>query len=238
MDEADWLAARFEEQRPHLRAVAYRMLGSRSEADDAVQNSWLRLSRRPGRGREPAGWLTTVVGRECLKMMRARRSRREEPLADITAEPPAGRLRTSATPRPKPCWLTRSDWPCWCCLTPSPRPSAWPSSCTTSSPYSVQRDRRHPRTFPGRGPPARQPGPQAGPGRNAASERRSWPPAADRRRLPRRAPERRLRGARRRARPGRAAPGRQCRPARRDGRDAGSPRRWGATRSASRGAPS
>jgi RNA polymerase sigma-70 factor (ECF subfamily) len=91
MDETDWLAARFEEQRAHLRAVAYRMLGSLAEADDAVQNSWLRLSRAGPAGVENlAGWLTTVVARECLKMMRARRSRREEPLADITARSPAG----------------------------------------------------------------------------------------------------------------------------------------------------
>ncbi len=91
MDETDWLAARFEEQRAHLRAVAYRMLGSLAEADDAVQNSWLRLSRADPAGVENlAGWLTTVVARECLKMMRARRGRREEPLADFTAGPPAG----------------------------------------------------------------------------------------------------------------------------------------------------
>jgi RNA polymerase sigma factor (sigma-70 family) len=88
MDEADWLAVRFEEQRPHLRAVAYRMLGSLAEADDAVQNSWLRLSRADTEDvRNLAGWLTTVVSRECLKMLRARRGRREEPLADATVEP-------------------------------------------------------------------------------------------------------------------------------------------------------
>jgi RNA polymerase sigma factor (sigma-70 family) len=91
MDEADWLAVRFEEQRAHLRAVAHRMLGSLAEADDAVQNSWLRLSRADTAEVENlAGWLTTVVARECLKMLRARRSRREEPLADATAERPAG----------------------------------------------------------------------------------------------------------------------------------------------------
>jgi DNA-directed RNA polymerase specialized sigma24 family protein len=81
MTEADWLAVRFEEQRPHLRAVAYRMLGSLAEADDAVQNSWLRLSRADTADvGNLAGWLTTVVARECLKMLRTRRSRREEPL--------------------------------------------------------------------------------------------------------------------------------------------------------------
>jgi RNA polymerase sigma factor (sigma-70 family) len=89
MDEADWLAARFEEQRAHLRAVAYRMLGSQAEADDAVQNSWLRLSGADTSAVENlAGWLTTVVARECLKMLRSRRSRREEPLADFVTEPP------------------------------------------------------------------------------------------------------------------------------------------------------
>jgi RNA polymerase sigma-70 factor, ECF subfamily len=88
MDEADWLALRFEEQRAHLRAVAYRMLGSLAEADDAVQNSWLRLSRAGTAAVENlAGWLTTVVARECLKMLRARRSRREDPLADAAVEP-------------------------------------------------------------------------------------------------------------------------------------------------------
>src|SRR5215470_12295927 len=88
MDEADWLAARFEEQRARLRAVAYRMLGSLTEADDAVQNSWLRLSGAATAEVENlAGWLTTVVARECLKMLRARRSRREEPLGVHVPDP-------------------------------------------------------------------------------------------------------------------------------------------------------
>jgi RNA polymerase sigma factor (sigma-70 family) len=81
MDEQPWLAERFEEQRPRLRAVAYRMLGSLSEADDAVQEAWLRLSRADAAGIENlGGWLTTVVARVCLNMLRSRRSRREEPL--------------------------------------------------------------------------------------------------------------------------------------------------------------
>ena len=81
MDDADWLAARFEESRSHLRLVAYRMLGSMHEADDAVQNSWLRLSSANASELENlTGWLTTVVARECLKMLRARR--REEPVGD------------------------------------------------------------------------------------------------------------------------------------------------------------
>ncbi|MGH3399345.1 MAG: sigma factor, partial [Streptosporangiaceae bacterium] len=83
MNEADWLAARFEEQRPRLRAVAYRMLGSMAEADDAVQNSWLRLNGADTSEVENlGGWLTTTVARECLKLLRTRRSRREDPLTD------------------------------------------------------------------------------------------------------------------------------------------------------------
>lgn len=81
MNEPDWLAERFEENRTHLRSVAYRMLGSRSEAEDAVQEAWLRLSRTDANNVENlGGWLTTVVSRVCLDMLRTRRSRREEPV--------------------------------------------------------------------------------------------------------------------------------------------------------------
>jgi RNA polymerase sigma-70 factor (ECF subfamily) len=85
MGEQDWLAERFEENRAHLRAVALRMLGSTSEADDAVQESWIRLSRADASGVENlGGWLTTVVARVCLDMLRSRTSRREEPSGDQT----------------------------------------------------------------------------------------------------------------------------------------------------------
>src|SRR5436305_6067640 len=88
MTERDWLAQRFEEQRPRLRAVAYRMLGSLSEADDAVQEAWLRLSRSDADEIENLGaWLTTVVGRVSLNMLRARRTHREEPLGVRVPEP-------------------------------------------------------------------------------------------------------------------------------------------------------
>jgi RNA polymerase sigma-70 factor (ECF subfamily) len=88
MDEHQWLAEQFEAHRPHLRAVAYRMLGSLSEADDAVQESWLHLTRAGTGGIENlGGWLTTVVGRVCLDMLRARNSRREEPLDAHGVEP-------------------------------------------------------------------------------------------------------------------------------------------------------
>src|SRR5919206_568787 len=83
MEERDWLVRRFEENRTHLRAVAYRMLGSPSEADDALQEAWLRLSRSDTSEVENlGGWLTTVVGRVCLDMLRSRRARREEPLGE------------------------------------------------------------------------------------------------------------------------------------------------------------
>jgi RNA polymerase sigma factor (sigma-70 family) len=88
MDERDGLAERFEANRAHLRAVAYRMLGSQSEADDAVQESWLRLSRAGASGVENlGGWLTTVVARVCLDMLRSRTARREEPLDAHASEP-------------------------------------------------------------------------------------------------------------------------------------------------------
>jgi RNA polymerase sigma factor (sigma-70 family) len=81
MDERDWLAERFEEHRTHLRGVAYRMLGSISEADDAVQEAWLRLSRADSKEIENlGGWLTTVVARVSLNMLRSRKVRREEPI--------------------------------------------------------------------------------------------------------------------------------------------------------------
>src|SRR5919106_895357 len=90
MDERDYLAERFEENRTHLRAVAYRMLGSLSEVDDAVQEAWLRLSRADTTGVDNlGGWLTTVVARVCLDMLRSRKSRREEPFPEHAPEPVA-----------------------------------------------------------------------------------------------------------------------------------------------------
>jgi len=88
--ERDLLAEPFEKNRPHLRAVAYRMLGSLSEADDAVQEAWLRLSRTDVSEVENlSGWLTTVVARVCLDMLRSRKSRREEPIDANVPEPVA-----------------------------------------------------------------------------------------------------------------------------------------------------
>jgi len=89
--EDDGLAGRFEQHRAHLRAVAYRMLGSAAEADDAVQEAWLRLSRSEAAAiLNLRGWLTTVVARVCLDLLRARGSRREEPLVEEAPEPDGG----------------------------------------------------------------------------------------------------------------------------------------------------
>lgn len=88
MDEAEWLAERFEEHRSRLRAVAYRMLGSLAEADDAVQEAWLRLSRsRSDEIENLGGWLTTVVARLCLNELRSRSSRREDALGPHLPDP-------------------------------------------------------------------------------------------------------------------------------------------------------
>ncbi|MGH9246387.1 MAG: sigma-70 family RNA polymerase sigma factor [Acidimicrobiales bacterium] len=91
MDQADWLTEQFEASRPRLRAVAYRMLGSHAEADDAVQETWLRLHRADSKGIENfGGWLTTVVGRVCLDRLRWRRARRDEPVGALPLESAVG----------------------------------------------------------------------------------------------------------------------------------------------------
>jgi RNA polymerase sigma factor (sigma-70 family) len=84
MDEREWLTERFRQHRSHLRAVAYRMLGSVSEADDALQEAWLRIrDQDPESVENMQAWLTTVVGRVCLNMLRSRRTRREEPSVHV-----------------------------------------------------------------------------------------------------------------------------------------------------------
>src|SRR5689334_11822103 len=88
MNERDWLAERFQEHRPRLRAVAYRMLGSTGEADDAVQEAWIRLSRSDADAIENLeAWLVTTVGRVALNMLRSRRTRREESLEARLPDP-------------------------------------------------------------------------------------------------------------------------------------------------------
>ena len=103
MTESQFLADRFEENRDHLRAVAYRMLGSLPEADDAVQEAWLRLSRTgAGNIENLGGWLTTVVARVCLDMLRARTARREDDLPNALSDQlPAQPARRRAAPNPE-----------------------------------------------------------------------------------------------------------------------------------------
>ena len=99
MSDRDWLAQRFEEHRSHLRAVAYRMLGSTTEADDAVQDAWLRFSRADTDGVDNLrGWLTTVVARLCLDMLRSRTARREEPAGVHLPDPIVTRAGTTSSP--------------------------------------------------------------------------------------------------------------------------------------------
>ncbi len=99
MDERELLARRFETQRIHLQAVAYRMLGSTAEAEDAVQEAWLRMSRAGAEGVDNlGGWMTTIVGRVCLDMLRARRARREESLDVQQPGPAAAGRRHDRTP--------------------------------------------------------------------------------------------------------------------------------------------
>ena len=99
MNDNEWLADRFEEHRAHLRAVAYRMLGSLTEADDAVQDAWLRLSRSGAGGVENlGGWLTTVVARVCLNILRSRTGRREESFGVHVPDPV---ISPDETPQPE-----------------------------------------------------------------------------------------------------------------------------------------
>ena len=115
MAEPDWLAESFEQNRTRLRAVAYRMLGSLAEADDAVQEAWLRLSRSDASGVDNlSAWLTTVVARVCLNVLRARNTRREEPVGVHVPDPVISRA-DGRTPRTRRCWPTRSGWRCWWC---------------------------------------------------------------------------------------------------------------------------
>ena len=108
MQERDWLAERFQAHRTHLRAVAYRMLGALAEADHAVQEAWLRVSRAGAGGVEkPGGWLTTIVARICLDMLRTRRVRREGPWTSACPTR-SSRPRTPASPSTRP-WSPRAS---------------------------------------------------------------------------------------------------------------------------------
>ena len=113
MTEDGDLAAAFEASRGRLRAIAYRMLGSLSDADNAVQETWLRLSRSDADDlANLGGWLTTVISRICLDMLRSRSARREEPLGEHLPDPVVSSL-DRADPEQEAELATRSAWRCW-----------------------------------------------------------------------------------------------------------------------------
>ena len=127
------LAGAFEQQRGRLVAVAYRMLGSRADAEDAVQEAWLRLARQDAAAIDNlAGWLTTVVGRVCIDVLRSRKARPEasydDRLPELVVTEDGGER-----PRMTRCSPNRSGWHCWWCSIPSAPPSGWRSCCTTCS---------------------------------------------------------------------------------------------------------
>ncbi len=194
-EETDQLAQRFEENRPHLRAVAYRMLGSAAEAEDAVQESWLRVSRA---GTDDVtnlgGWLTTIVAHVCLDMLRSRKSRREEPLGVEVPEPAAGPAGGFDPEREAlladavgPALLVVLEM-----LAPAER-----LAFVLHDMFAVPFDEIAPivgRT-PGGGAPAREPGAAARAGDVRGPRGRARPEAGGRRRVPRRVARRRLRRA-------------------------------------------
>ena len=157
MDERDWLAERFEEHRTRLRAVAYRMLGSLSEADDAVQEAWLRLSRSDaGQIENLGGWLTTVVGRVSLNMLRSRKARREQPLPGPLPDPVIDRADGVGPEHEALLADSVGLGAARRCSRRCRRRSGWRSCCATSSLCPLTRSRRR-RSLSGGGAPARQP---------------------------------------------------------------------------------
>ena len=165
MTDNDWLAERFESDRAQLRAVASRMLGPGPEADDVVQDAWLRLSRSGAEGVDNlTGWLTTVVARLCLDVLRSRRARPDEPFGDEWHEAtarrrPRSRARTRAAPgRFAGAGIAR------CPRQPFSRREAGLRAARRVR-RPVRRDRRHDRALSDGGTPAGQPGPPPGAGR-------------------------------------------------------------------------
>jgi RNA polymerase sigma factor (sigma-70 family) len=133
VDDQGRLADQFEEHRTHLRAIAYRMLGSLSEADDAVQEAWLRLSRAEVSGVENLqGWLTPVVARLSVDMLRTRQARRAEPFETRMPEPIVSR-ESDVDPEHEALLAARSASRCWWCLKRLPPPNGLRLCCTTCS---------------------------------------------------------------------------------------------------------
>src|SRR5438034_10667816 len=183
MDDQEWLAERFEEHRTHLRAVAYRMLGSLSEADDAVQDAWLRLSRADTSEVESLGaWLTTVVARVAMNMLRSRNTRREQPL-DVHVPDPIVDPADGTDPEHEALLADSVGLALLVVLetlTP-PERLAFVLHDMFAVPFDEIGPDRGPLT--GRGQAARQPGTPAGTGSGPHSRRRPDPPARGCRRL-------------------------------------------------------
>ena len=178
MNEHDWLAQEFEEHRPHLRTVAYRMLGSVTESDDALQEAWLRLSRADRAHVDNlGGWLTTVVGRVCLDMLRSRRARREDYVGSWLPEPVVS-LDEATSPEDEALIADSVGLALLVVLetlTPSER-LAFVLHDMFAVPFDEIGDDR--RAQPGRGPSAREPRSAAGAGRAAERGGRSGPRSA------------------------------------------------------------
>ena len=217
MHQTDELATRFEAHRTRLRAVAYRMLGSLAEADDAVQETWLRLSRTDADEIENlGGWLTTVVSRVCLNMLRARATATEESL-DARMPEPVDRAADGGDPEQEAllgrpvglALLVVLD-----ALGPAER-----LAFVLHDLFAVPFDEIAPIVgrSPGRDAPAREPRAAPGAGRRDGARSRPRAPAPRRRRVPRRRPRRRLRRARGPARPRRRASAPTSAPPRRRG---------------------
>src|SRR5262245_31408950 len=172
MAEPDWLAEGFEQNRARLRAVAYRMLGSFAEAEDAVQEAWLRLSRSDaGAVDNLGGWLTTIVARVCLNVLRSRHTRREEPMGVHVPDPVISRA-DGASPEDEVLLADSVGLALQVVLETLAPPSGWRSSCTTCSTCPSTRSPRWwgvPRPRPGSSP--------AGPGAGCG-EPTSRPPTA------------------------------------------------------------
>ncbi len=142
MRDRDFLAERFEEERPQLRRIAYRMLGTVDEADDAVQEAWIKLSRSDDSKVENLGaWLTTVVSRVCLDMLRARRSRREEFVGSWMPEPIVA-IDSAPTPEEEALIADGVGLALSSCSRRSIPPNGSRSSCTTCSRCRSTRSRR------------------------------------------------------------------------------------------------
>ena len=212
MPTPERLAEQFEEHRPHVRAVAYRMLGSVSEAEDAVQEAWIRLSRTDVSGVDNLrGWLTTVVARVCLDMLRTRASRREDPLDDDEVRVPDPIIRAIRREDEGPESERHARRLGWAGAARRPREAGAGGTTGIRAPRCVwnalRGDRAHRGSLGRRHAPAREPRAPTGPGSGADLRRGPAKAAPRRRRVSRRRPGRRLRSAGHRARSGYRAAG-------------------------------